>query len=185
MNTWYYEKKDQRHGPVSADTIGALVEQRALDGQTLVWSLDSKDWISLAQTELAVYLKAVNVPPALPTSRIGKALVWFLAFAPVIGMMLEVMLGGAFAPDSSLAGDAGELAVKTGQFWYVTLVLNIGLSLLDNWRLKRAGVDTSRFGRLALVVPVYLWKRAKSLNQRPAYFWTWVVMFAITLLASV
>jgi hypothetical protein len=107
-----------------------------------------------------------------------------LAVAPLIGMAMEAMLAGALAPTDELAGLAGQIAVRTGQYWWVTLALNIGLSLLDERRLKRAGVDTSQFGKLVFIVPVYLWKRAKSLNQTPSYFWTWLALFGVTLLAS-
>lgn len=57
--------------------------------------------------------------------------------------------------------------------------------MLDERRLRRAGVDTSRFGKIVFIVPVYLWKRAIALNQTPAYFWTWIALFSATLLAGV
>ena len=38
------------------------------------------------------------------------------------------------------------------------------------------------FGKLVFIVPVYLWKRAKALQQRPAYFWVWMILFVLTLL---
>jgi hypothetical protein len=31
-------------------------------------------------------------------------------------------------------------------------------------------VDTTTFGKLAWLVPFYLWRRAKTLGQKPAYF---------------
>ncbi|RAS08995.1 hypothetical protein DFO50_1421, partial [Microvirgula sp. AG722] len=40
------------------------------------------------------------------------------------------------------------------------------------------------FGKLVLLVPVYLWKRAQSLRQRPAYFWTWLGLFGLSLLIT-
>lgn len=108
----------------------------------------------------------------------SNTIVWILAFAPIIGAILESMLAAALAPDSDFAGLAAEVALKAGTYWWITLLLNVLLSVLDDQRLKRAGVDTSTFGRLAFLVPVYLWKRAKALNQSPAYFWVWIVCFA-------
>lgn len=184
MKSWHYEKDSQRLGAVSAADIGALIENRAIDGKTLVWTQGLQDWTPLAQTELAVYLSAASAPPVLPSARISNVVTWFLAVAPVIGLLLEAMLAGALAPNEYMAEYAGARAAKTGQYWYVTLLLNIGLSLLDERRLTRAGVDTSRFGKMVFIVPVYLWKRAKSLSQNPAYFWTWIGTFTLTLLAA-
>ena len=38
--------------------------------------------------------------------------------------------------------------------------------------------------KMAWLVPVYLWKRAKALQQKPVYFWCWVVTFALIMLSS-
>ncbi|NTZ82557.1 DUF4339 domain-containing protein [Burkholderia metallica] len=184
MPLWHYEKDGNRLGPVSDDDVRQLVQQRALASHTLVWKQGFTDWCALGETELARHLEAATAPPALPAAHIDNVVVWLLACAPLIGMVTEAMLAGALAPSDELAGLAGQMAVRTGQYWWVTLVLNIGLSVLDERRLKRAGVDTSGFGKLVLIVPVYLWKRAKSLNQTPSYFWTWIALFGVTLLAG-
>lgn len=184
MNTWHYEKDGSRIGPVPDAEIQNLIRQRALSADTLVWKPGLTAWHALRDTELAAHLDTSSVPPALPAARISNVVVWLLAFAPLIGLMLEAMIGGALAPDDDLAGLAGQIAVKTGQYWWVTVLLNIGLSVLDERRLKRAGIDTSRFGRLVFIVPVYLWQRAKALGQTPSYFWTWMGLFALTLLAA-
>lgn len=52
-------------------------------------------------------------------------------------------------------------AVSGGQYWFITLLLNIALGYLDERRLRKAGVDTTTFGKLAWLVPFYLWRRAK------------------------
>ncbi|EGJ6399538.1 DUF4339 domain-containing protein, partial [Escherichia coli] len=31
------------------------------------------------------------------------------------------------------------------------------------------------------LIPVYLWRRAKILGQKPAYFWVWLVMLILVL----
>jgi hypothetical protein len=184
MASWHYEKDGQRQTAVSSAEIGTLIQSRAIDGRTLVWTPGFVDWTPLAQTELSSLLSSASVPPALPASRISNVLVWVLAIAPLIGLLLEGMVAGALAPSADMAEYAGALAVKTGQYWWVTLLLNVGLSVLDERRLKRAGVDTTRFGKVVFVVPVYLWKRAKALNQGPAYFWVWIGAFVLTLLAA-
>lgn len=60
---------------------------------------------------------------------------------------------------------------------------SISLWATDERRLRKAGVDTAAFGKLAWLVPFYLWRRAKSLGQKPAYFWVWLVMLFLTLVA--
>ena len=76
-------------------------------------------------------------------------------------------------------------AVSGGQYWFITLLLNIALGYLDERRLRKAGVDTTMFGKLAWLVPFYLWQRAKTLGQKPAYFWVWLVMLALTVWALI
>ncbi|MGU6909278.1 DeoR family transcriptional regulator [Salmonella enterica subsp. enterica serovar Sandiego] len=58
-----------------------------------------------------------------------------------------------------------------------------GCWYLDERRLRKAGVDTTTFGKLAWLVPFYLWRRAKTLGQKPAYFWVWLVMLGLTVWA--
>ncbi|MBN3731437.1 DUF4339 domain-containing protein [Burkholderia sp. Tr-20390] len=184
MNTWHYEKGGQRVGPVSNDEMRRLIQERVITLGTLVWKQGFVDWRTMGDTELASHLETSTTPPALPNTKISNAIVWILAFAPIIGLMLQAMIGGALAPTDDMAGLAGEIAVKSGQYWWITLLLNIGLSWVDERRLKRAGVDTSQFGKLVFVVPVYLWKRAQSLRQTPAYFWTWIVLFVLSLIEA-
>lgn len=40
-------------------------------------------------------------------------------------------------------------AVSEGQYWFITLILNIALGYLDERRLRKSGVDTTAFGWLA------------------------------------
>ena len=92
-------------------------------------------------------------------------MVWGLAFAPVLGELLAGFLAGL----SQRSLDS---------FWWVTLALNIVLSLIDERRLRAAGHDTKKMGA-AWLVPVYLYKRATVLKQNRAYFIVWCVCFAL------
>ena len=106
---------------------------------------------------------------------VNNTIVWILAFAPLIGLFLEACF--AFTVNA----DTGEAAMDNNKYWFITLALNIGLSYLDENRLKRAGWDTSKFKGMTWLVPVYLFKRAKALNQNLAYFIVWLVCFIFTL----
>ncbi len=189
MKPWHYEYKGQRLGPVSEPQMRELIQQRVIAGSTLVWSQGQADWLPLERTELAAHLvhqvASASSPPPLPGSRVPNDVVWVLAVAPLLGLVLESLLAGALAPSGELAEQAVLVAIASGTYWYVSLALNVALSLLDDWRLKKAGVDTAGFGKLALIVPVYLWKRAKALGQRPVYFWIWLVTFVFALLCAV
>lgn len=66
---------------------------------------------------------------------------------------------------------------------FITLALNVGLSYFDEGRLNRAGYDTGKFKAMAWLVPVYLYKRAKALNQSLGYFIVWMACFVLTMLA--
>lgn len=185
MTSWHYELNGQRLGPLAEAQMAELVQQRVIGGSTLVWTQGSADWQALERTTLAAHLSSPSTPPPLPGSRVPNGVVWVLAVAPVLGLLLESILAGALAPSESVAEEAMLVAIASGTYWYVSLALNLGLSYLDDWRLRRAGVDTSAFGKIAFLVPVYLWKRAKALGQRPLYFWTWIAGFVFVMLSAV
>lgn len=110
----------------------------------------------------------VSTPAAPATGLLVKNhLVWWLAFAPLIGALI-----------------AGFLSAMTNKdivyFLWATLVLNVVLSELDAKALKEAGHDTAKMG-LAWLVPVYLYKRAIVLQQNNAYFIVWIVCFVLSL----
>ncbi|OJK56261.1 hypothetical protein BK247_27345, partial [Escherichia coli] len=125
----------------------------------------------------AEILKQSEVPPALPGHRIPGDVVWTLAFAPLIGYILEMWTAELNGMSFERAYDA----VSEGQYWFISLILNIALGYLDERKLRKSGVDTTAFGWLAWLIPVYLWRRAKILGQKPAYFWVWLVMLILVL----
>lgn len=113
-----------------------------------------------------------------PISHVDNTLVWVLAFAPIIGGLLEIALAYAVHGSQYRA----EKAIASGYYFWVTVVLNIVLCIFDEKKLKGAGINTDPFGPVFLV-PVYLFKRAKILRHHPpAYFITWIVCFALIIL---
>lgn len=97
---------------------------------------------------------------------VDNTLVWTLAFAPILGAILE----------QALKNTLGNAWI----FQFATLALNIILAIMDEKKLKEQGCDTSAFGE-AWLIPVYLYKRAKHLNHNLAYFIVWIVCFALML----
>ncbi|MGO4307457.1 DUF4339 domain-containing protein [Cupriavidus sp. RAF12] len=177
MTVWHYEKNGERLGPVSETDIVRLVGDRAINSQTLVWQTGFHDWKPLSQTPLAMHLGNVSAPPVLPGHRINNGLVWTLAIAPILGLLLQGFVAGVaygeFVSESQL-----------NRFWWITLVLNVGLSLLDVRQLKKTGADVNQIERFAFLVPVYLWKRKTALQQSPAYFWVWIATFFLSLIVG-
>ncbi|CAI1199734.1 TPA: DUF4339 domain-containing protein [Yersinia enterocolitica] len=176
---WHYEKNGIRHDGITEEEITERVKRAELTASTLVWKPGMPDWQPLSNTPLTAALAHCITSPALPGHRIPGGVVWTLAFAPFIGYALELWTAGL----SGMGFEEAYDAVSGGQYWFITLLLNISLGYLDERRLRKAGVDTAAFGKLAWLVPFYLWRRAKSLGQKSAYFWVWLVMLVLTVWA--
>lgn len=112
----------------------------------------------------------------------NNKIVWILAFAPLLGLMLESAVAGAAASHPAAVEAAVADALHHGTYWYLTLGLNLALLLWEARRLKAAGVAMSSLGKWAFVVPVYLWQRARLLGQKATYFYTWLTTFGLALL---
>ncbi|WP_199153346.1 DUF4339 domain-containing protein [Chromobacterium sp. ASV23] len=175
MTEWHYEDAGERHGPVSLEEMEALIHQQSLQADSLVWSPGLPTWTALSHTELASHLNGL-MPPPLPTDKIDDIAVRCLCVAPVLGFILESMAAGAMDIDF-------DTFLRENLFWYLTPILNIGLCGLDIYHLKQAGIQTHRFGKFLVLIPLYLWKRAKTLNSSQACFWIWLACFGIVQLA--
>ena len=158
---WHYEANGKSVGPVSINEIEGLIGSGAVDRDTLVWKQGQSDWKRAIETELEHHFMT---PPPVLAEKVNNTYVWVLAFAPAIGAFLEGFISGA----------AG---VSMDSLWWVTLVLNIILCAVDNKVLGNAGYDTSKFKGWLWLVPVYMFQRAKALNQGKAYFIVWLVTF--------
>lgn len=88
----------------------------------------------------------------------NKLLGWMMALVPIIGIPLEMITG----------------------FGKIYFCLNVILGYIDGYRLKKQEIDTGSFGGLAVIVPYYLYKRAKALGDNLGYFAAWCVLFLVT-----
>lgn len=67
---------------------------------------------------------------------------------------------------------------------FSVVILNIVFSLLDESKLKKAGVNTKEMSNIgAWLVPAYLWQRSQYLQQSPAYFVVWIISIFIMIFA--
>ncbi|MDR2368299.1 MAG: GYF domain-containing protein [Deltaproteobacteria bacterium] len=102
---------------------------------------------------------------------VNNVFIWILAFAPIIGLILEIIVYMIIDPpeDSKLGN----------KLWMITVFLNVILCYFDDKKLKAANIDTKSFNKFIILVPVYLYKRAKALNDPLTYFTVWMVCFAL------
>jgi hypothetical protein len=173
---WFYQEDGHRKGPVTEVFIIGLIKAAKITYGSLVWKSGFPEWLKVEDTELRAHLEKVS-PPPITGKHVNNTIVWILAFAPMIGLFLEAFLAYAF----SSSDGAAKAALGDNKYWFITLALNIGLSYVDENRLGRAGYDTSKFKGMTWLVPVYLFKRAKALNQSLGYFIVWLVCFVISL----
>ena len=160
---WYYNLKGKRIGSINDDTLKQLIADGTLNNETLVWEKNFDNWIPVGQT---AFRQVVMTPPPLSGTAVNNGLVWTVAFIPIIGIILEYII-------------AGITKTSADNLWFITLSLNIAFCVVDDRVLKNAGYDTKKFGGWVWLVPVYLYKRARALNQSLAYFITWMACFVV------
>jgi hypothetical protein len=175
---WFHEDNGQRKGPVTHAEILSLIKSGAVTYGTAVWRKEYPDWLAVENTDLRPHLLE-TAPPPLSGVHVNNTFVWILAFAPLIGLFLEGVVAGLFSANDF----AADLAISNSKYWFVTLILNIGLSYLDERKLKAAGHNTDKFKGWVWLVPVYLFQRAKAMKQNLAYFIVWIVCFVASLCA--
>jgi hypothetical protein len=162
---WYYEKSGARKGPVTEVKIIDLLQKEELSGTTLVWKNGMPDWQRINETGFNHFTQS---PPPVSPSAVNNSLVWWLAFMPIAGAFTEFLVANAFG-------------VASASLWFITVLLNVLLCIIDEKRLKRAGYKIKSLGS-SLLVPVYLFRRASLLKQKNVYAVIWCVTFAVMLL---
>lgn len=177
--TWFYEQRGERKGPVSEQTIITMIHEKIISHGSHVWQKGFPDWLLVENTNLRVHLDN-DTPPPLSGERVDNSIVWILAFAPVIGYFLEWMVAYSRSGGVDLVA---WIDMANSKYWFITLILNIGLSMYDERKLKKAGHDTARFKGFVWIVPVYLYKRAKYTKQSLAYLYVWIASFVLVVLA--
>ena len=106
---------------------------------------------------------AQGVSGANQTGGWGSGMAWVIACAPLIGAFAE----GFFSALFHYAG---------GMLFMVSVGINVFLCTKDEQNLKASGTDTSALGNTWLV-PLYLFNRAKTLGEKPAYAILWCILF--------
>ncbi len=179
---WHYVDSGVKKGPVSTDQLKTLLDSKKIPSDTQVWRKGMSDWKGIRDSELAELVSFE--PPAISNEHIGNGYVWVLAVLPLVWGMIDA---GIIANNQQAAARSLILGFpynpSRGLPWQMPFVCNGLLALLDEHRLRKAGYG-STWTRLfaVLLVPVYLFMRAKRLKQRPSYAITWVVTFILAAL---
>jgi len=161
---WHYERKGERKGPVPKETIVWMYDLGQLNADSLVWSVGLTEWKRLA--DLPAFSEILRGgPPALPESRISNTFVWWLAVAPILGTASAIVV-------------SANSAIALADLWWIPVALNVGLCMLDWYKLKQAGHEGPG-SLLAVLVPLYLIMRSVKLRQTHAYTVVWFVAFLL------
>ena len=177
---WHYEEKGERKGPVAESAIVQLIKDGKLTYGNMVWKKGLQGWTKLEDSDLKVHLND-DQPPPFTGEMVNNTIVWILACAPIIGLILEYMIARKQFPGAS--DDFLIKQVTSGSYWYITVILNVGLAYFDVIRLGKAGHNTDKFKGMTWLVPVYLYQRSEALKQNKAYFITWILCFILMLFA--
>ena len=157
---WFYNFNGSRKGPVLPIEIRKLIADGNLDTNSQVWSKDVNGWVPLYQTELAEMAGENIAPPALEGDAVKSTFVWILAFAPVLGTIVEYML------------------FDHRTVWFMW-AFNSLFAFLDSRQLKQAGHNVNKWVWSIFLVPVYLWIRQEKTKQSKAPFWVWMILIFI------
>lgn len=170
QSSWYYAHEGKRLGPVNEDEIRRLIETNEIRRDCLVRCEGLADWTPAYQTDVRhLFGPAVLRPPLTGGESVNNAIVWTVAFVPILAIFLEEMFARA-------------MQSPRANVWWVALVLNIALCLADERNLKNAGHDTKGMTIWAvLLVPAYLFARASRLKQSNGYALVWLATFFISL----
>lgn len=164
---WYYEMNGERRGPLPVGGILNLYRSGIIRKDTLVWKQGYTDWRPFSQSGLMN--ESATVPPPVSGNAVDNTIVWWLAFMPILGSIIEYIV-------------AASIGAGSQSLWFITLGLNVWLCYKDEKKLRASGYNTQTLGS-SWAVPTYLFKRAKMLGQNNGYAIVWCITFAILLVA--
>ena len=164
---WYYEIAERQFGPLSTSKMVDFINKRIISASTLI-KPESGDWTTAINSKLSAHLERLAL--AGPSKDINNTFVWLLAATPIVGAIIEIILG---------VGTNNQFMVFVGYF--------IAYSILCTLDIKSLNSDGHQGPNIAwlLLVPVYLWQRASLLKQAPQYFWVWIVAFILSVFVTV
>lgn len=157
MGNWHYNAGGVSTGPVSLDDLIGLYKTGKINENTLVWNAEKAgEW---AKYRSYPELNDTAAPPPLPATAINDTWIWIIAFAPLIGLLIESIY-------ASNAGSFLDDKVILIAYW----VAYVFLASLDLGAIRKSGrrQQVGSIGPLILLVPVYIFMRSRRL-EKPQY----------------
>lgn len=198
QNEYYYARGSERVGPMPFIKLLELFEMNHINPKTKVWTQGYADWTDSDKTNLIIdvglYAQTASTPPPIrqtatyPSSsstqsshqpkvdqpvvlkKVNNTFAWLLALTPIVYVLVEYMVSEIFY---------GETYFFT---LLVAIVINSIFFISDINIVRKAGYDKDKLSVWYIaLIPLYLFKRAKALDQNNAYAIVWCVLFGITL----
>lgn len=172
---WYWIKDGVQRGPADTEEIKGYIAFGEIKPETKVWG-GSGSWTPAQDTELRDLFPKISdtdkqktpqntnkqndiTPPPVAADEIDNKFVWIAVSIPIIGMLIELVLNRQIA--------------------WIYLALNSFILLADEYKLKKSGHPTPKTWWIILI-PGYLWIRAKILDQSRKHLYAWTAAFLIS-----
>jgi hypothetical protein len=154
---------------VSLQDLKALFDNGAIYEDTLVWSVArGGDWAKYSDTFRDN--GAASAPP-IPSSQITDLWVWCIAAVPILGAVIEAWVAAS-----------SKLPLNPLVIIAAYAATNGALAMLDTSAIRKSGRNDRSISALAFVlVPAYLFVRAKRLGRSQITLATWVLAIAASI----
>ncbi|MDF5946840.1 DUF4339 domain-containing protein [Pseudomonas aeruginosa] len=106
-------REGERKGGFDQQQIIALIRSGKLTYGSMVWKKGMPGWAQIEQTELRQHLEDI-APPPLTGAGVNNKIIWLLAFAPIIGYLLESFVAGLLGATEA----QWERAMTENRYWY-------------------------------------------------------------------
>lgn len=173
---WYFEQDGGRQGPVPLESLLALLANKSVSADTLVWNASfGPVWKKLGEVQPPAIPTDTAGPPPLPQAKpkAGNFFAWTIALFPIIGSAVELVA----------TADVGANAHRgiTGILYFLAYSV---LCALDAGQIRKGGATEAAPIFWFWLVPVYLYKRARALKQSLALLWVWIAALLVGLVMT-
>jgi hypothetical protein len=189
---WFYVENGLKKGPVSTSQLHQIADRVGPNFE--VWTEGYNDWQPYKRAPASGH--SSPTPPPLSPQMIDNTWVWLVALTPLIVAIVDAVIVQIRLENLAATGwwnvlefrDVGG-AMTVGRKrlgglpWQTTFILSSLFVILDLRKLRQAGHPPMKTDILwgFLLVPVYLFVRAKRLRQKPNYAVTWIICAAISI----
>ena len=156
---------------MSSKDIVDLVQNGKLQVSDKIWSEGFDGWKKISDSDMFDKFKSEQSPPPVPIDEIDNTYIWMLTFMPLSILIVEYIFG--------------LYATVYGQYIaiFISLIANTICVWFDAKTIEKSGRNNPSIW-LVLLIPAYLWKRAKCLGEKQKYVAIWLVILFSSLLIN-